>query len=73
MEKMKAKSISHLMKNHFWNFLKLWKQGDSMELNTVILNLQVRLTEKVAFALVVTAASMLCLNLLALRLNINRQ
>ena len=44
-----------------------------MELNTVILNLQVRLTEKVAFALVVTAASMLCLNLLALRLNINRQ
>ena len=44
-----------------------------MELNTVILNLQVRLMEKVAFALVATAVSMLCLNLLALRLNINRQ
>ena len=39
----------------------------------MILNFKVRLREKEAFALVVTAVSMLCFNLLALRLNVNRQ
>ena len=61
------------MKNHFWIVLKLWKQENALESNTVILNFQVRLTEKVAFTLVVTAVWMFCLNLLALRLNVNLQ
>ena len=39
----------------------------------MILNFQVRLTEKVAFTLAVTSVLMLCLNLLAAKLNVNRQ
>ena len=39
----------------------------------MILNFQVRLTEKVAFTLAVTSVLMLCLNLLATKLNVNRQ
>ena len=39
----------------------------------LVLNFQVWLTEKVALTLVVTVVSMPCLNLLASRLNVNRQ